>query len=90
MFTGIRFHANEREFLPILDVVGEMILENPEMDSTQQLLIAASILIKKAQGFNAVCFDQVNPPVSRYKCVYFTLIFPTIKDMRNFAQKFFN
>lgn len=86
MLTGVRFSALPRDFVPILDVRGELVIENPTQDSTRQLLTAAVVFIKKAERFNGRIYDNTVPPISKYKHVYFSLIFRSNSDMKNFWE----
>ena len=90
MLTGVRFSFSPRAFVPILDVIGDLVIENQTQDSTQQLLKAAVIFIKRSEVFKARIFEQTNTPVgSEYKHVYFSLIFPSNLEMRNFVENFY-
>ena len=86
LFVYFTFSPRENE--SILDVLGEYMMEDPRKSWTELLLKKAVSLIEMAEEFNAEPDDRPGSlPKSRYKAVYFSLVFPSNKEMRDFLEK---
>ena len=85
----VYFTFSPRTPVSIVDVVGEYMIEDPRKSPTQFLLTQAVSLIEMAEEFNAKPYEHPCAlPKSKFKVVYFSLIFPSNEEMRNFLKKF--